>query len=264
MDHFVAYHSVQRMGYELEPSEELDFLSRKIGLLNKAIGQTVWVIQGKPNGRKTTYSLSGSYIADRVEPDDSEPDLFVISGHRTRAFHPPIVLNDLDWFPTLLRSQSNFSLGFNRLNEASVIQALTALHSEDNPSPSPAELPDVDLPLEGSEGAVRLVTHLRRERDRSLVEAKKRAVLATRGNLSCEACGFDFAVVYGDIGDSFCEVHHLTPLSASSESTTTTLNDLAVLCSNCHRIIHRSTPMLSVAELSALIRRTADNKSGWA
>jgi 5-methylcytosine-specific restriction protein A len=45
------------------------------------------------------------------------------------------------------------------------------------------------------------------------------------------------------------------PLSASSESVTTTLDDLAVLCSNCHRIIHRSTPMLSVAELSKVVSR---------
>lgn len=119
---------------------------------------------------------------------------------------------------------------------------------------SPAvELPDVDIPASGTEGAARLVSHLRRERDRALVEAKKAATLKTKGSLCCEACGFDFSVAYGTLGDGFCEIHHLVPLSASAESVTTTLDDLAVLCSNCHRIIHRSVPMLSVAELSKVV-----------
>lgn len=154
----------------------------------------------------------------------------------------------------LLKSQSNFSLGFNRLSDGSVILALSALQSENNIPPSVPSLPDIDISASVSEGGLRLVSHLRRERKRAVVEAKKVAVLSSTGRLSCEVCGFDFSAVYGSIGEGFSEVHHLSPLSASAESVTTTLADLAVLCSNCHRIIHRSDPMLSVAELSAVVR----------
>lgn len=253
MEHFVAYHSAQRMGYELESSGELRFLSRKLGLLKKAIGHTVWVIQGIPEGKKTAFSLCGAYLADRVDVEDPSSNLYVISGRRVREFSPPVPINGLDWFPALLKSQSNFSLGFNRLNDVAILQALTALQAEDNLYSPPATLPDIDLPSAGTEGAARLVSHLRRERNRALVEAKKAATLSTKGRLCCEVCGFDFSATYGTLGDGFCEVHHLVPLSASSESITTTLDDLAVLCSNCHRVIHRSTPMLSVTELSKVV-----------
>jgi hypothetical protein len=255
MEHFIAYHSAQKMGYELEDSTELRFLSRKFGLLKKAVGNTVWVVQGIPDGKKTAFSLCGAYVADRVDIEDPSSNLYVISGQRVKEFAPPVPLNNLEWFPALLKSQSNFSLGFNRLSDETVVQALTSFQVKVN-QPSPAStLPDIDLLTVGTEGAARLVSHLRRERNRALVDAKKAATLNAEGRLCCEVCGFDFSVTYGALGEGFCEVHHLVPLSASSESVATTLNDLAVLCSNCHRVIHRSTPMLSVAALSKMVSR---------
>lgn len=253
MDHYIAYHSATRMGYQLEPSGELNFLSRKLGILKKAVGNTVWVVQGIAAGRKTTYSLCGAYLAEQINLEDTDSNLYSISGRSITEFDPPIQLNELDWFPMLMKSQSNFSLGFNRLNAESVVQALTKLQTTFRETP-PLDLPDIDLAISATEGMTRLVSHLRRERNRALIDAKKLATLTAKGKLACEACGFDFAVVYGDIGEKFCEVHHLVPLSASSEAVTTTADDLAVLCSNCHRMIHRTTPMLTVAELSGIIR----------
>jgi len=243
------------MGYELESSDDLRFLSRKLGVLKKAIGNTVWVVQGIPDGKKTAFSLCGAYVADRIDVEDSLSNLHVISGKRVKEFSPPVPLNGLDWFPSLLKSQSNFSLGFNRLSDETVVQALTALQAEGNQPSSLSALPDIDLPAAGAEGATRLVSHLRRERNRALADAKKTATLKAKGRLCCEVCSFDFSATYGAPGEGFCEVHHLVPLSASSEPVTTTLDDLAVMCSNCHRVIHRSTPMLSVAELSKVVSR---------
>lgn len=162
-------------------------------------------------------------------------------------------LNSLDWFPALLKSQSNFSLGFNRVNDVMVVEELASLLATGN-LPSPSALPDIDLPSVGTEGNPRLVSHFRRERDRAIVETKKAATLNATGRLCCEVCGFDFAATYGAYGEGFCEVHHLVPLSAASDSVTTTLDDLAILCSNCHRIIHRSDPMLSVSQLYEVVR----------
>jgi hypothetical protein len=169
------------MGYEIEPSNsgELRFLSRKLGLLKKAIGSTIWVVQGIPEGKNTTYSLCGTYIADHI---DIEADPYVISGPCVKEFSPFIRLNELSWFPTLKKSQSNFSLGFNRINDETVMQALVALQTESSPSPI-SPFPDIDLFTVGTEGATRLISHLHHERNRAIVEAKKTETLNATGHL---------------------------------------------------------------------------------
>ncbi|GEM_PF-2166031 len=107
---------------------------------------------------------------------------------------------------------------------------------------------DIDLlEVSISEGREKLVTHLKRERSPRLVAAKKAAVLAADGKLVCEACTFTFEDKYGELGKNYCEVHHRKPLAAG-HTQQTSLSDLAILCSNCHRMIHRTDPMLSVEE----------------
>lgn len=111
-----------------------------------------------------------------------------------------------------------------------------------------ALVPDLDLDLSGREGELRLVRHFVRERNRALIGAKKRAALKEHGRLACEVCAFDFQEVYGARGSDFCEVHHLAPLSNVAGEIETRLEDLAVLCSNCHRMIHRQ-PEIGVEQL---------------
>jgi 5-methylcytosine-specific restriction protein A len=70
----------------------------------------------------------------------------------------------------------------------------------------------------------------------------------------CKVCGFDFGVVYGGIGAGFIEVHHLEPVSGLVPGTVVDpARDLVPLCANCHAIIHRRTPPLTVEELRAVI-----------
>ncbi len=116
-------------------------------------------------------------------------------------------------------------------------------------------LPDIDQSKSIQEGNPRLVAHLRRERNVAIVKAKKSAILKSTGKLCCEVCGFDFREVYGDLGDGFCEVHHLQPLSKSDGAVKTEQKDLAIICSNCHRIIHRVDPMPSIKKLSKYLQR---------
>lgn len=116
-------------------------------------------------------------------------------------------------------------------------------------------LPDIDQSQSILEGNPRLVAHLRRERNSAIIKAKKDATLRATGKLRCEACGFDFKEVYGEFGDGFCEVHHLQPLSKADGVVKTELGDLAIVCSNCHRIIHRSGPMLSIPSLAKHVQR---------
>ena len=74
---------------------------------------------------------------------------------------------------------------------------------------------------------------------------------------SCQVCGFNFATTYGELGSDFAEGHHINPLSERppEEWTTaiqTNIADVAVLCANCHRMIHRRKPALSIDELKAI------------
>lgn len=102
----------------------------------------------------------------------------------------------------------------------------------------------LDDPLTAStEGKLNIQyrVHRQRERDPEIVRLKKLSVLKDDPQLRCEACSISMKEVYGNIGNNFCEVHHRTPLWRLSEDETvrTTLDDLAVLCPNCHAIIHR-------------------------
>ncbi|MGL5027707.1 MAG: HNH endonuclease [Shewanella oncorhynchi] len=119
-------------------------------------------------------------------------------------------------------------------------------------------LPDVDEVNGAYEGNSRLVSHLKRERNHKIVELKKQDTLNTLGRLRCEVCYFDFEKVYGKHGAGFCEVHHLLPLHKADGIVKTALDDLAIICSNCHRIIHRIEPMPSIQELSKTVN---DNRS---
>ncbi|MBW4033801.1 MAG: hypothetical protein HIU88_14260 [Acidobacteria bacterium] len=93
------------------------------------------------------------------------------------------------------------------------------------------------------------------ERDRGLRKRKIDSVRKAGKPIACEVCGFDFEVVYRERGRDYCEVHHRTPLHESGQ-TTTKLEDLAVLCANCHRMIHRRTPWLTVEALAELVGRS--------
>ena len=98
------------------------------------------------------------------------------------------------------------------------------------------------------EGSLKIRLHRTRERNRSAVERKKRQA-TERGALRCEACGFSFEEFYGDIGKGIIECHHNQPLSEVEEGHETRLQDLALVCANCHRVIHSTKTWLPVAEL---------------
>jgi 5-methylcytosine-specific restriction protein A len=109
--------------------------------------------------------------------------------------------------------------------------------------------PDMlDADFEAQEGTLLLAWHYRRERNQTIRKRKLGAVRAAGLPIACEVCDFDFGETYGHLGDGYIEVHHVLPLHASGP-TTTRMDDLALLCSNCHRMIHRARPWLTPDEL---------------
>lgn len=105
------------------------------------------------------------------------------------------------------------------------------------------------------EGKSALREHFTRERNRKLIEAAKERFLKKEGRLYCEACEFDFAKTYGGLGEHFIEAHHTLPVSQMGEDHVSKVSDLALLCSNCHRMIHRKMPWLTVEELRSVLGR---------
>jgi 5-methylcytosine-specific restriction protein A len=129
-----------------------------------------------------------------------------------------------------------------------------------------AELIGVRDTIEESEGpghpgtppsareARRLRWHLRAEgRNSKAVREAKR-----HHGYRCQVCGFEFEPKYGEVGRHFIEAHHLTPFSELDERPTALdpAGDFAVLCSNCHSMIHRQVPPLTIEDLRSRIRTT--------
>jgi predicted HNH restriction endonuclease len=76
----------------------------------------------------------------------------------------------------------------------------------------------------------------------------------------CQACGFEFKDKYGDFGKDYIECHHENVLSERPEEewsneVKTSVDDIKVLCSNCHRMIHHKRPALSFDELLELLEK---------
>lgn len=111
---------------------------------------------------------------------------------------------------------------------------------------------EVDDDFSAPEGRLLLRRHRARERNKGLRKKKIASVLRRGGSLACEACGFDFEEVYGERGAGYVECHHVVPLHEAGEGETK-LSDLALICANCHRMIHRRAPWPSPTELRAAI-----------
>lgn len=72
----------------------------------------------------------------------------------------------------------------------------------------------------------------------------------------CFVCDFDFEGCYGEIGRLFIHVHHLVELSTiNGEYVVDPINDLRPVCPNCHAMIHRKKPALSIEQLKGHLTR---------
>ncbi len=97
--------------------------------------------------------------------------------------------------------------------------------------------------------------HRYRERNRELVDEAKRRFLREHGKLFCEVCRFWPFEKYGDMADSFIEVHHIKPISKMTPGEKTNVEDLMMICPNCHRLIHwKGDPDENLRKLQQLFR----------
>jgi predicted HNH restriction endonuclease len=103
--------------------------------------------------------------------------------------------------------------------------------------------------VDAPEGRLLTRLHRVRERDRRLVEAKKKQALRQQGRVGCEACKLTPELNFGERGRRVIECHHTRPLHTLVDGDRTRLDDLALVCANCHRLIHGGRPWLTLDDL---------------
>lgn len=112
------------------------------------------------------------------------------------------------------------------------------------------------------EGKSKLVIHKIKERNLKLIQSAKVLFKKKYGKIYCEVCGFDFYLTYGNLGDDYIEGHHKIPISCSNEEIEMKVDDIALVCSNCHRMLHRKKEVLSVDKLKMIVDEVKiNNKS---
>jgi len=106
--------------------------------------------------------------------------------------------------------------------------------------------------LEGEEKR-KYIEHKYYERNSEVIQLAKQQA-KQQNKLFCEICKFDFSKKYGDIGKDFIECHHIVPI-ATGGIRKTKIEDLALVCSNCHRMLHKKNNgnYLSIYELSEIV-----------
>jgi len=104
-----------------------------------------------------------------------------------------------------------------------------------------------------TEGRKKVVISVQAERDPSL----RNDAIKYHG-CTCKVCLFNFKEKYGIWGENFIEVHHIRPLGTltTGQITTNPKTDLVVVCSNCHKMIHRKKGItLTVEELQKKLNK---------
>ena len=102
------------------------------------------------------------------------------------------------------------------------------------------------------EGKESEILHKRKERSSKLIALAK-CIYIKKSKCKCQICGFDFYETYGVLGQNYIEAHHIIPVSELNKEGKTRIENIAFVCSNCHSMLHRKRPWLSINELNNLI-----------
>jgi predicted HNH restriction endonuclease len=117
-------------------------------------------------------------------------------------------------------------------------------------------LDPVELLYESMEGRKALREHIVRERDTALIRRFKDNLRS----FVCSVCNFDFEKVYGEIGKTFIEAHHVEAIGLREAEQTTALTDLIPVCANCHRMLHRRSPPYLPNDLTTMMASRFEHK----
>jgi len=103
---------------------------------------------------------------------------------------------------------------------------------------------------EALEGKIYKTETTFRRRNRALIDAKK-----AHSDGRCEVCGFRFEDQYGSAYTDCLVAHHINPIAHRSGPSKTSLDDIALLCPNCHVVVHTQDPPISLEGLRETVRK---------
>jgi len=116
--------------------------------------------------------------------------------------------------------------------------------------PYPEEIETIEGTEHLSEGLKKTITVNTYERN-----TRARHLCIKHWGTNCSACGFDFELIYGELGAGYIHVHHLIPVSQIGKTyKIDPINDLRPICPNCHAMVHAKNPPLSISELKEIIK----------
>ena len=111
------------------------------------------------------------------------------------------------------------------------------------------ETPTGTPPQSFLEGLKRQVSSTRYERN-----PHARRLCIEHYGTECVICGIDFGAAYGKLGEGFIHVHHLSPVALSDEpQSVDPIKDLRPVCPNCHAMLHRKSPPISIEALREML-----------
>ena len=109
---------------------------------------------------------------------------------------------------------------------------------------------EIESDITGLEGKLLTRVHSFKERDKKFSKKVKEFYKKKNGGkLICEACGLDPISIYGPDGDSCIEAHHKIPIEELQPDSVTRIDDMAMVCASCHRIIHTKKPCLLIDDV---------------
>jgi 5-methylcytosine-specific restriction enzyme A len=83
-----------------------------------------------------------------------------------------------------------------------------------------------------------------------------RAACIKHYGYSCTVCKFDFEKRFGEIGKNFIHIHHLTQVATVGKTyEVDPIQDLRPVCPNCHAMLHRKNPPLTIEELKVWLHQ---------
>ena len=105
----------------------------------------------------------------------------------------------------------------------------------------------VDQDQDATGGETKIIKHIDKEIE--IIKTDRNFIIGLKKNsdYTCQACGLKYEKIYGDYSKKkdFIEAHHIEPKFKVKEEAETnkkmsrSAKDFAMLCANCHRMIHR-------------------------
>jgi hypothetical protein len=212
-----------------DPPVSTDVIKQKIRDLQQ-LGASL----GKPYRK-----LKGKNFADAIKDEAQWLNWRVLPDNIIRTNQPIHI-------PQAVLDSKNYRITKPKNLEEHIFKALYALAESD-------ALTDYAEESEFPEGREQEIRHKTRERNQLLIKKAKDSFKQKHGSLFCEVCNFDFSKQYGVVGEGYIEAHHTLPVSLLDAATKTKVADIALVCSNCHRMLHRRRPWLDMKQLKELL-----------